>query len=313
MENLADALGFIANNFKDATTQGLKGNSVAETIRHDCAQAVLKASNRNDFLVKGAPGEGNWADVPWIGLFNPEITTSATQGIYIVYLFSTNLQAVYLSLGQGVTEIKGEFGRHREREMLRRAELIRDRVPEHKGLFSAGPVSLGGTTPLAKDYDPAVAFYRSYKAGSLPSEKELQRDLSEIVGLYDLVIARGGTDSVETAKTLGTEDPGTIEETRRYVRHTRIERSSKAADRAKQFHGYSCQACGFDFEVIYGERGRAFIEAHHLIPLSTLPLGKPVPMDPAKDFAVLCSNCHRMIHRRRPWIDLEELRTLLAR
>jgi predicted HNH restriction endonuclease len=75
----------------------------------------------------------------------------------------------------------------------------------------------------------------------------------------------------------------------------RIERSSKAADCAKQFHGYVCQACGFDFEANWGAREREFIEAHHLIPRSTLPEGEPVPMDPAKDFALLCSNCHRMV------------------
>lgn len=313
MEQVNDVLGFIANNFKAASAQPLKGNYVAETIRKDCAQAILRATERDDFLVKGAPGEGNWADVPWIGLFNPEITSTATQGIYVVYLFSADLQHVCLSLGQGVTEIKSEFGRHREREMLRRAELIRDRVPEHRKLFSPGPVTLGGTTSLSKDYDPAVAFYRSYRTDSLPSEQELRRDLSEMVGLYDLAISRGGTDNVDTAKSLGTEDPGTIEETRRYVRHTRIERHSKAADRAKQVLGCVCQACGFDFEKVYGERGRGFIEAHHLIPLSTLPEGKPVPMDPAKDFAVLCANCHRMVHRHRPWISFKELKSLLLR
>lgn len=259
----------MANSFHDAATQPLKGNSVADTIRRDCSKVILQASNRPDLLVKGAPREGNWAEVPWIGLLNPEITTSATRGIYVVCLFSADLSSVFLSLGQGVTEIRSEFGRLRGREMLRRAELIRDRVPEYQSRFSAGPVSLGGNTPLAKDYDPAVAFFRQYQPGNLPSESELVRDLNEIVVLYDLAIARGGTDSVETATSLGSDEVGTVEETRRYVRHARIERSSKAAARAKQVHGFTCQACGFDFEAVYGKRGYKFIEAHHLVPLSS--------------------------------------------
>jgi 5-methylcytosine-specific restriction protein A len=132
-----------------------------------------------------------------------------------------------------------------------------------------------------------------------------------MVHLYDLVIARGSTDSVETAKSFGDEEAGTLDETRRYVRHMRIERSSKAADRAKQVHGYVCQTCDVNCAAVYGERGNAFIEAHHLIPLSSLPEGRPVPMDPRRDFAVLCSNCHRMIHRRRPWLEIGELTVLL--
>jgi hypothetical protein len=29
------------------------------------------------------------------------------------------------------------------------------------------------------------------------------------------------------------------------------------------------------------------------------------------DLALLCANCHRMIHARRPWLTLDELRGLL--
>ena len=36
-------------------------------------------------LVEGSPGQGNWAAVPWISVFDPAITTSATRGYYVVY------------------------------------------------------------------------------------------------------------------------------------------------------------------------------------------------------------------------------------
>jgi len=74
--------------------------------------------------------------------------------------------------------------------------------------------------------------------------------------------------------------------------------------------GHICMGCGFNFESIYGEQGLGYIEAHHLKPLHTLPVGKAVPMNPKTDFAVLCSNCHRMVHRKRPMLTIEELRDL---
>jgi hypothetical protein len=52
-----------------------------------------------------------------------------------------------------------------------------------------------------------------------------------------------------------------------------------------------------DFSERYGDLGKEFIEAHHLRPIATLEEGVPVKYDVAADFAVLCSNCHRMIHR----------------
>ena len=49
---------------------------------------------------------GNWAQLPWIAIFNPKITKSAQSGYYIVYLFREDMKGVYISLNQGVTEYK---------------------------------------------------------------------------------------------------------------------------------------------------------------------------------------------------------------
>lgn len=55
-----------------------------------------------------------------------------------------------------------------------------------------------------------------------------------------------------------------------------------------------CEACDFDFEKTYGEMGKGYIECHHLIPLSNFQVNKETKLD---DLALLCSNCHRMIHK----------------
>jgi 5-methylcytosine-specific restriction protein A len=55
-----------------------------------------------------------------------------------------------------------------------------------------------------------------------------------------------------------------------------------------------CEACDFDFEITYGELGKGYIECHHIIPLSNFQVNKETTLD---DLALLCSNCHRMIHK----------------
>ncbi len=86
-----------------------------------------------------------------------------------------------------------------------------------------------------------------------------------------------------------------------------IEKAKKA--RLKRGEKLRCEACDFSFEDVYGSIGSDFIEVHHTKPLSDLPHegGKTK----ISDLALLCANCHRMVHRRRPWLSIEKLKFLL--
>lgn len=66
----------------------------------------------------------------------------------------------------------------------------------------------------------------------------------------------------------------------------------------------SCEACGFDFSTTYGHLGDGFCEVHHLIPLSASDESVTTTLT---DLAVLCSNCHRIIHRSDPMLSVAEL------
>lgn len=71
----------------------------------------------------------------------------------------------------------------------------------------------------------------------------------------------------------------------------------------------SCEACDFSFLEAYGTIGEGYAECHHRRPLSELPTSRRTVLD---DLAVVCANCHRMIHSRRPWLTVEKLRALVA-
>jgi predicted HNH restriction endonuclease len=57
---------------------------------------------------------------------------------------------------------------------------------------------------------------------------------------------------------------------------------------------------------------KGFIEAHHLKAITTLEEGVAVTYDIAADFAVLCSNCPRMIHRYADPSDLKSFRAAVS-
>lgn len=83
---------------------------------------------------------------------------------------------------------------------------------------------------------------------------------------------------------------------------------------AKEVHGCACQVCGISFCDLYGELGRDFIEGHHLDPLSERPEREwsDTLTTSIEKIAVLCSNCHSMIHRRKPALSVEELKNAMA-
>lgn len=115
----------------------------------------------------------------------------------------------------------------------------------------------------------------------------------------------------EVIEMIRTEDltHGALEGGQKFGNHASFERNPANRAKAIQIHGRSCAVCGFDFDDKYGtELARGFIEVHHVQPLST----KRRIVDPLKDLMPVCSNCHRMLHRRSgKLVQIDELRRLI--
>lgn len=315
---MREALLEIGENYAFARKERYSQHPLGHIIRHqlkvDIKQAI--ADLATGFIVNASAGAGAWANVPWAAVFDPMVTDSATRGYYIVYLFAPEKGEVHLSLNQGTTSIIEEFG-SRGLQLLRdRATLMRTRVADFASYFDVYSLDLGYNYTLPKGYEAGHAFGRIYHINSLPSEEVLQTDLQKMVKAYLTLTFRGGLEpSIETREDNNNHDvepnAKSITEVRRYRMHKRIERHPKASKDVKLYHGTKCQACCFDFAGQYGDIGAGFIEAHHLRPLSTLQEGVPFRYDVATDFAVLCSNCHRMIHRTLDPSDLVSFRRLI--
>ena len=94
--------------------------------------------------------------------------------------------------------------------------------------------------------------------------------------------------------------------------HVRRERNRKIVEQKKKSimrqQGFlKCEACGFRFDTTYGDRGSTFIECHHTKPVHEMRAGEKTKQS---DLVLLCSNCHRMVHTKRPWLTLNEVRKL---
>jgi len=94
----------------------------------------------------------------------------------------------------------------------------------------------------------------------------------------------------------------------RQVNVNAYERDTRAREECIKHYGLNCSVCDFNFEEVYGSRGKSFIHVHHLVPLASI--GKEYAIDPIKDMRPVCPNCHAMIHRVEPTLSIEELRKM---
>lgn len=93
-------------------------------------------------------------------------------------------------------------------------------------------------------------------------------------------------------------------------RNSSVIKDAKAAFLKKHGRLY-CQICGFDFEKVYGEIGKNFAEGHHKKMVADMDKeGETIAID---DIAIVCSNCHAMLHRCNPPITVEELKDIIEK
>jgi predicted HNH restriction endonuclease len=119
----------------------------------------------------------------------------------------------------------------------------------------------------------------------------------------------------EALKTIVNEDDESTfaEGKKSFRRHQHLERDNAISKKAKAKRladtgKLECDVCHFDFTAMYGEHGTGFIEAHHLMPVSSL---SGTTKTKIKDLALVCSNCHRMLHRGSPLLTISQLAAML--
>lgn len=84
-------------------------------------------------------------------------------------------------------------------------------------------------------------------------------------------------------------------------------RNRAIRDQCAARDNYTCRVCGINFAKVYGERGKRFIEVHHIKPLSSYEGEHEIPLE---DLIALCSNCHSMVHYGKNTLSIEKLKEL---
>ncbi|MGQ9799680.1 MAG: HNH endonuclease [Ignavibacterium sp.] len=152
---------------------------------------------------------------------------------------------------------------------------------------------------------------RMEKAGYLFAEdtniNELQEKFIQFIKtLYESVERR---IELRTPERIGNifelEDIEAVEGYREDKVYLYTTRNKDIVLKRKQLDDYTCQICGFKFEL----NGKKIIECHHLKPLSD----GEARITKIDDLISVCPTCHRIIHLRKPPFSVEEVKQLLNR
>jgi 5-methylcytosine-specific restriction protein B len=138
-----------------------------------------------DRSAEGSDGAGRKALVPWARLYSPTRSPRASDGWYLVYLFSEDGQRLYLSLNQGTTQADAGY-RGRDESFLS------ERVTWARGLgqlahSDLAHIKLGERTPLSKSYEAGHVAGIAYARGAVPTDDELASDLQSMLRPLEVV------------------------------------------------------------------------------------------------------------------------------
>ena len=325
---------------RDYLTESQKkfgGKGLAYFITHDFKTTVQNEANidTGQYEVHGSAGQGNWTKIPWLAIFDKQITTTAQQGLYIVYLFKADMSGVYLSLNQGWTYFKETSNVKEGKKKIQKAALgFRTLINSaSQNNFSFDEIDLAGKNTLSKGYELGHIYGKLYVKGNIPSNDVLVDDLKKMIDIYKSlklqmngksyvdflgvaykevdIVNRGIEESyqeeIEKAKPKKIPVKPAAPPKKIYKRGIPTwKRNGGTARSALEASDYKCEVDSSHVTFTSATTNKNFVEAHHLIPMEFQDEFK-YTLDVPGNIVALCPNCHRKIH----YATASEKRTIL--
>jgi len=136
----------------------------------------------DSYRVRGSAGAGNQAEIPWVAILPPGLE-GASEGRYVVYLFSSHGNSVFLSLSQAVSG-------HAKSDLAGLATELREDAGEQAGLLE--DIDLAASGDWGRKYELATAYAIQYTPDALPTQEQLEADIKRFLAILDEVTKNVG-------------------------------------------------------------------------------------------------------------------------
>ncbi|MFC4986831.1 MrcB family domain-containing protein [Saliphagus infecundisoli] len=172
-------------------------HDLIKNTSEEAVSSVLE-STEQEYNVSSSLGQGSMSDIPYIPVERPDETTTTQKGIYIVYLFDTDADRLYLTLNQGATEaqrcssrISGKPYSHTILE--RHAAQYRDYIRPPNGFHPEAARITSTVTHEGSEenvqrsdmYNSGAILTKEYSLDDLQNEDQIRADLLALVDVYE--------------------------------------------------------------------------------------------------------------------------------
>ncbi len=180
-------------------------NNAAKQFCDELAK-LLPESNRAGMLLKSGLGMGSFADVPWVAVINDRFGGTASNGYFVVFLFSKDSKRVYLTLGVGAgSAISGTWKSADRIRTEAKAEKLRSQCRSlgDSGFHLSNDLDLATNAWRANSYAAGTSAYKVYHTDNLPDSAELQADFLNAFDCFARLIKQGFSldESTELGRT----------------------------------------------------------------------------------------------------------------
>jgi len=160
-------------------------NALGKLLRNEIPECIesLPIIDKDRYSARGTIGAGGWTKTPWIAILDKKLNATMQEGIYIVYLFSSDMERVYLTLNQGVANYSNSHSKKETVDYLKNtAKEISQYFDPQKATLDNN-ITLDGTS-IADLYEKGTIAYIEYKKRQIPEEQQLLQDLEYFISVY---------------------------------------------------------------------------------------------------------------------------------
>ena len=184
------------------------------------------------YTIESSLGKGLLAAGPWLTVMDKTITESATEGFYVVYLFSRSAKKLYLSIGIGATQFQEIYGiTNKCLDKIKIAtEQFRNLFKQYKPANTIESIDLledkltfenpikGTARNLVSCYERGSSFSKEYNIDQI-NDEILKKDLDTYINIYSNIVEDPKAENLDiiAETTIDEEDEKEISKNKKNI------------------------------------------------------------------------------------------------
>ena len=185
-------------------------HKIYDLVTNNWKELISENVNQKKYLVDSSLGKGLLSAAPWLTVMDRSVTDTATEGFYVVYLFSRSAKTLYLAIGIGATQFQDIYGMTKlALEKIDEAnkkffELFRKYQPVNtinqidllEDDLDFEPPIKGTARNLVSGFEKGTNFIKKYDLKNL-TDDELLKDLREYINIYSNIIEDPNAENLD--------------------------------------------------------------------------------------------------------------------